>query len=150
MRRLLDDLTDLALLDDLAMAQHHDAVRPLGRDGKVAAIAAFVLRLSGESVASIALADETISGRAAAFPFYFAGWAPLNVGAGDETSIADFSRQIAETVAKTRRKGGHLSDLSRRFPALADTRLTIGLVEGSEPAKAELPDGCALASSSLV
>lgn len=117
----------------------------LGRDGKVAAIAAFVLRLGGESAASVAFADETISDRAAAFPFYFAGWVPLNVGAGDDTSIADFSRHLADTVATTRRKGGHLSDLIRRFPSLADTRLTIGLVEAREAAKAGLPDGCAFA-----
>ena len=119
-----------------------DLPATLSRDEKLAATAAFMLRLSGQERVSFAYTNDVIAKIVTRFPGYFAQTVPLTVDAADGASVAGFTDDVIARLEVVRKQGSFLSDLPQRLPNLSTPRLTIGLVDGDN---AILPKTCALA-----
>ena len=153
-RALIAAAADVDLFDVKPWAKDHKADvnrLPIGlpssldRDGRIAAAAAFTLRYSGQDTASLAYSGQEARARAQAFPGYFAAAIPLHAEIAEDLTTGEFSKRMAARVAAARARGSYLSDLTRRYPGLAEPRLSVGIVEGHGTGDAMLPAGCALA-----
>ncbi len=151
-RRLLSALHDVDLMDVRARSPESrpdpstlplDLPAGLSREGKLAAIAGFMLRLSDQDRISLAYADDAVRQAATQYAGYFLESVPLGIDMIDGAPIAAFTAGFSERLAEVRKHGPVLSDLPLRYPNLTSPLLTVGLVDGGE-ANA-LPHACAVA-----
>lgn len=151
-RNRLASVQDIDLMDIRAFEPGEQADRAqvkldlpssLSNDEKLAAIAAFMLRLSGQDQISLAYENEAIASISSSFPGYFAETVPLNMDAVKDASIASFNADFNTKLDALRKHGPMLSDLPQRFVNLQAPQLTVGLVDGGQVER--LPQSCALA-----
>jgi hypothetical protein len=124
-RRLLSALHDVDLMDVRARSPDSrpdpstlPLVLPAGlsREGKLAAIAGFMLRLSDQDHISLAYADDAVRQASTQYAGYFLESVPLAIDMIDGASIAAFTAGFSERLAEVRKHGPGLSDLPLRFP----------------------------------
>ncbi|MHA6691268.1 MupA/Atu3671 family FMN-dependent luciferase-like monooxygenase [Devosia sp. A449] len=117
-----------------------DLPSDLPRADKLALVAAFIARFSGQAQFSLAYRDAAIAAAATRFPGYFADIVPLNLVATENAPLASFVAECQTQLATIGKQGPYLSDLSHRFPGVVAPQLTVGLIGGGE-----LPAACAFA-----
>jgi len=141
---LMDVVPPVPGVPDVAEAAL-DLPEDLSRDDRIAAVSAFLLRISGQRGFSVAFADDAISRLAARFPDDFSDSVPLRLDATGSATSAELKAQVAAELSRLRGKGSPLADLPLRVPHLAAPSLTVGLVEADAPDQRRLPRGCAFA-----
>ncbi|MFN3320887.1 MAG: MupA/Atu3671 family FMN-dependent luciferase-like monooxygenase [Allorhizobium sp.] len=116
----------------------------LPRDGRVAAIVAFLARLSTQDGFDIAYAGPKTLDLASRFPGYFAEAVPLHLQVDAACTAATLRDEVAANIARLRERGSHLADLFWRHPDLAQPHYSVGLVDGRPPSDGKGLAGCAL------
>lgn len=85
-------------------------------DRRLAAIGAWAARISAKPDFDLAFADGALAARLAAAPGHVLPWAPLRFAS--DTRFGAAAAAFAEALAETRRRGGPVSDLALRDPAI--------------------------------
>ncbi|WP_082503006.1 MupA/Atu3671 family FMN-dependent luciferase-like monooxygenase [Methylobacterium sp. Leaf100] len=106
----------------------------------IAALAAYLARVSGEPRFDVAYADATVGAAGRTDPGLFAAVQPMRIEA-EGVSGAALERAVAAEIASLRAHATAFADLPRRTPGLSPSRYGIGLVEATAPAPEHaLPD----------
>jgi natural product biosynthesis luciferase-like monooxygenase protein len=121
-----------------ATLKHNALQVPAGLkdDRLLAAVAAWVSRVSGKSMFDLAYRDAA----APQAPGYLSNWVPLRLAAAGDTSFSAFHQHCAVELSKARRHPAFALDLVVRDPAIKGLSVPqIGLSQG-----AGFIEGCAL------
>lgn len=114
------------------------------RDKRIAAIVAFLARMSGQDRFHIAYAGPEIAELTSRFPGYFADAVPLLIQLAPAETAATTQQKVAESIAKLRDRGSYLGDLYLRHPGLKHADLSVGLIDGKHPVDGKGLEGCAM------
>jgi natural product biosynthesis luciferase-like monooxygenase protein len=96
---------------------------------RVAVIAAFLARFSGQDRLDIAYCSPKAADYSSRFPGYFAPNVPLHVELPSDFLVSEFAEGLASQLTVLRREATYLSDLHFREPGLSNNRLTTCIVE---------------------
>ena len=147
----LQTLANVELYDvaDVPGAAGDHAVLDLGlpasmrSEERIAAIAAFLARFSGQDRLDVAYSCERVRDRSVRFPDYFVQSVPLRIELAADAAVGDFARDVAGRLDRLRREGAYLGDLPRRGLGVPEPRLSVGILESGDDAIPPLA-GCAL------
>jgi natural product biosynthesis luciferase-like monooxygenase protein len=117
---------------------------PMDIDRRIAVIAAFLLRFSGQDRLDVAYSGPRTLDHVRRFPDYFASSVPLTVAWPAAGTIGHFAAEIAGRLGAARQQGSYLSDLTWRVPGLTAPSLTVGMIETDGIVDATGIPGCAM------
>jgi natural product biosynthesis luciferase-like monooxygenase protein len=152
-RRLLESSVDLSLpyVRAAEAGQTPDVrsvalslPRGMPRPERIALVSAFLMRLSGEAAFDIAYASDDLADFCARNPGYFAESVPLRIDPTKHVSIDDLLAEIPRSLSLLDERQSYPRDLVERYPGLAAPQLSAGIVDTSEPARADALPGCAM------
>jgi len=109
----------------------------------IAALAAYLARVSGEPRFDVAYADATVGVAGRTDPGLFTAAQPMRIEA-EGVSGAALERAVVAEIATLRARAAAFADLPRRSPGLSPPPYGIGLVEAAMPAPEHAIPDCPL------
>ncbi len=108
------------------------------------ALAAFLVRATGQATFDLAFRDDALGAIAAEAPGYVASTVPLRVDAGGEPTVAELGDRVRGQITELGRRRTYAADLVARRPGFALPRYTVGLVLTARPESATPIPGTAV------